>query len=141
MGAAIPSRLDLPTISRRGSRELHIARQDLRLCASPTSQPGVRLVCQLGSVAVSYYGCTDVEEYVFNGRENVTRMTLRPNPYNALVHCYSGVVQTGIVNASKKNSSEGLHLQVNAVENILYVTRSLTTTIYGVLYEQPTSDI
>ena len=86
-------------------------------------------------------GVMTLKGYVLNGWEDFTEASLRPNPYDTLVHYYSGIEQTGIVGASRRTSSGGFQPQIHAVENIFIVTGSLATTIYGVVYEQTTIDI
>ncbi|KAL5405878.1 hypothetical protein PMIN04_012212 [Paraphaeosphaeria minitans] len=89
------------------------------------------------SVAVTYRDYADVDGYVLNGWENVTSVILWPNPWNNLVDWYSDIEQTGVVTASKKTGSDGFHLQIDALLNIFNATGTLTTTIDGVVYEQP----
>lgn len=91
----------------------------------------------LDSVVVYYNAYSDADGYVLNGWENVTRTILWPNPWNTLVDWYSDIEQTGVVNATKKTNPQGFHLQIDAVQNIFNANGSLTTTIDGVVYEQP----
>jgi hypothetical protein len=91
----------------------------------------------INSVAVDYNNYSDVDGYTLTGWERVTATVLWPNPWDTLVDWYSAIEQIGIVNATKKTSPGGFHLQVDAVLNIFNATGSLTTTINGVVYEQP----
>ncbi|KAJ8110240.1 hypothetical protein OPT61_g6866 [Boeremia exigua] len=92
------------------------------------------------TVAVEYKDFSDVEGYVLSGWENVTAKVLLPNPWDTKVDWYSDITQTGVVSAKKKTSPGGFHLQVDAVLNIFNATGSLTTTIDGVVYEQPANN-
>ena len=74
---------------------------------------------------------------MLNGFEEVTLEILLPDPWNNLVHWYSDIVQTGVVEGTKKTSPEGLHLEINAAENNLAANGTLTTTLDGVEYKQP----
>lgn len=89
------------------------------------------------TVAVDYANYADVEGYVLNGWENVTRTVLWPNPWDNLIDWYSDIEQTGVVTGSKKTSKDGFHLQVDAVLNIFNATGELSTTLDGTVYEQP----
>lgn len=91
----------------------------------------------INSVSVNYSDYSDREGYVINGSEEVTLEILLPDVWNNLVHWYSDVVQTGVVEATKKTSADGLHLQINVMENNLEANGTLTTTIDGVEYRQP----
>lgn len=89
------------------------------------------------TVAVRYTDFADVEGYVLNGWENVTRTVLYPNVWNRLVDWYSDIEQNGTVNATKRTSPDGFHLQIDVLVNIFNATGTLTTKIDGVIYEQP----
>lgn len=90
-----------------------------------------------GTVSVEYSDYCDQEGYVLNGYEEVTLEILLPDPWNNLVHWYSDIVQTGVVEGTKKTSPDGLHLEINAAENNLAANGTLTTTLDGVEYKQP----
>ncbi|KAH7355898.1 hypothetical protein BKA66DRAFT_574948 [Pyrenochaeta sp. MPI-SDFR-AT-0127] len=89
------------------------------------------------TVAVKYTEYSDVEGLILNGWENVTRTILWPNPWDTLVDWYSDLTQTGIVNATKKTSTGGFHLQIDAILNIFNANGTLRTTIDGNVYDQP----
>ena len=90
-----------------------------------------------GTVSVEYSDYCDQEGYVLNGYEEVTLEIVPPDPWNNLVHWYSDIVQTGVVDGTKKTSPDGLHLEINAAENNLSANGTLTTTLDGVEYKQP----
>jgi hypothetical protein len=92
---------------------------------------------RIGSVSVTYANYSDERGYVVNGHEQVSLEILLPDVWNNLVHWYSDLVQTGVVQATKKTSPGGLHLQINAMTNILQANGTLTTTIDGIEYKQP----
>lgn len=89
------------------------------------------------TVAVNYTNYADVEGYVLNGWENVTATILWPNPWDTKVDWYSDIEESGVVVATKKTSGDGFHLQIDATLNIFNTNGSLTTTIDGVMYQQP----
>lgn len=91
----------------------------------------------IGTVIVNYTNYSDVEGYILNGWENVTKTTLWPNPWNVMVDWYSDIEQSGIVNATKRTSPDGFHLQIDVQLNIFNATGTLSTTIDGVTYKQP----
>ncbi|KAH7390518.1 hypothetical protein BKA66DRAFT_580572 [Pyrenochaeta sp. MPI-SDFR-AT-0127] len=89
------------------------------------------------TVTVNYTDFSDAEGYILNGWENVTGTILYPNVWDILVDWHSNIEQTGTVNATKKTSPDGFHLQIDALVNIFNATGSLNTEIDGVVYEQP----
>jgi hypothetical protein len=65
---------------------------------------------------------------------------LSPNVWNQKLDWYSDIVQTGILNATKKTSVGGLHLSIDVMKNILEANGILSTTIDGFEYHQPAND-
>lgn len=49
----------------------------------------------------------------------------------------SDIVQTGVVNGTKKTSPGGFHLTIDSKLNYFNATGKLTTTIDGVEYKKP----
>lgn len=91
----------------------------------------------IDAVAVNYTNFANVEGYVLNGWENVTRTIQYPNVWNNLLDWYSDIEQTGRIHASKKTSASGFHLQIDAMTNIFAAEGTLTTIIDGREYKQP----
>ncbi|KAL2113404.1 hypothetical protein VUR80DRAFT_4020 [Thermomyces stellatus] len=91
----------------------------------------------IGGVSVDYSDYSDQEGYVINGHEDVTRELLLPNFWHNRVEWTSDIVQTGVVEGTKKTSPGGLQLEIDVMVNILTANGTLTTTLDGVVYEQP----
>lgn len=89
------------------------------------------------SVAVDYSDYSHDGLTLLNGHENYTRT----NPAVTLesVVWFSDLVQTGNVTATKKTSPSGFHLTIDVLTNILEANGTLTTTIDGVAYKQPSN--
>lgn len=88
-------------------------------------------------VVVEYEGYSDDGEHFVDGTEDVKVTVTPPNYWNNHVEWYSDLVQTGAVSATKKTSPGGFFLEIDAEKNIFNATGTLTTTIDGVVYEQP----
>lgn len=95
---------------------------------------GVR---EIDTVAVNYTNFSDDGEHFIDGWEKVTRTILLPNFWSNRIDWYSDLVQSGAVNATKKTSPGGFHLEIDAVLNIFNANGTLTTVIDGVEYKQP----
>jgi hypothetical protein len=80
-------------------------------------------------VAVNYTNYSEDGQHILNGWEDVELTVLYPNVWNQKLDWYSDIVQTGAVNATKKTSSEGLHLSMDVMKNILEANGTLKTTI------------
>lgn len=87
------------------------------------------------SVAVTYENFSDDGLTWLDGFENVT--VNNPSVTLNEVDWYSNLTQTGEANASKKTSPDGFHLSIDVLTNIFQANGTLTTTIDGVVYEQP----
>ena len=87
-------------------------------------------------VSVLYKKYADEEGYVINGYEQVELEMTADDPWNRLVHWYTDIRQSGVVEGMKKTSEDGFHLQINVLENIFNATGTLTTVLDGT-YEQP----
>ncbi|KAI3559176.1 hypothetical protein CABS03_07495 [Colletotrichum abscissum] len=94
-------------------------------------------VSGLGSVAVNYTNYSDDGEHILNGFEDVTVKILLPNFWTNQVDWVSDIVQTGVVNGTKKTSEGGFHLIIDAELNLFNASGTLVTTIDGVEYKQP----
>ncbi|TDZ71695.1 hypothetical protein CTRI78_v001990 [Colletotrichum trifolii] len=99
--------------------------------------PDADSVSGLGSVSVVYEDYSDDGEHVLNGHEDVTVKILLPNFWTNQVDWVSDIVQTGVVNATKKTGPGGFHLIIDAEKNIFEANGTLTTVIDGVEYTQP----
>ncbi|SPO05502.1 uncharacterized protein DNG_08189 [Cephalotrichum gorgonifer] len=91
----------------------------------------------IGAVSVAYSNYSDRQGYILNGHEEVSREILLPNPWNNRVEWYSDIVQTGVVSGTKKTGPGGFQLEIDVMTNIFSATGTLTTTLDGVVYEQP----
>ena len=89
----------------------------------------------INSMAVSYSNYSDDGLTFLNGWENVTV----ENPSITLNKAmwFSDLVQSGTVNATKKTSAYGFRIAIDVMTNIFDANGTLTTTIDGVVYEQP----
>ncbi|WYZ43706.1 hypothetical protein EsH8_VII_000142 [Colletotrichum jinshuiense] len=99
--------------------------------------PDSTSVSGLGSVSVNYSDYSDDGDHVLNGHEDVTVKILLPNFWTNQVDWVSDIVQTGVVNATKKTGPGGFHLVIDAELNIFNANGTLTTVIDGVEYKQP----
>ncbi|KAI5456979.1 hypothetical protein BGZ63DRAFT_428413 [Mariannaea sp. PMI_226] len=91
----------------------------------------------INTVAVKYLNYSDDGEHILNGYENVTLTVSTENPWDQRVDWYSDLVQTGTVNATKKTSLDGFHLEIDVTTNIFNANGTLTTVIDGKEYTQP----
>ncbi|CAG8110716.1 unnamed protein product [Penicillium olsonii] len=89
------------------------------------------------SVSVRYEDYSDVKGYVINGTESVTSINTPTDPWEVKLEWYSDLHETGVVTATKKTGPGGFHLSTNAQTNLFKADGTLTTTIDGVVYEQP----
>ncbi|KAH6984029.1 hypothetical protein EDB80DRAFT_823617 [Ilyonectria destructans] len=89
------------------------------------------------TVAITYHKYSDDGHHILNGHENATLTLDASNPWLNIVDWYSDLVQTGEVHATKKTSPGGFHLEIDAATNWFNANGTLTTTIDGVVYEQP----
>ncbi|KAI9163610.1 hypothetical protein HJFPF1_05228 [Paramyrothecium foliicola] len=87
-------------------------------------------------VSAAYNGYSDDGSVFLNGFENVTNIALTPT-LNA-IDWFSDLVQTGPdLEATKRTSSDGFHLQIDVFTNLFNATGTLTTTINGKAHLQP----
>ncbi|KAH6638596.1 saponin hydrolase precursor [Truncatella angustata] len=101
--------------------------------------PGsVALAPFLPTQAVRYSNYSDDGISFLNGYENFTRTN--PSPSVELADWYSDLTQTGETHNTKKTSPGGFHLSIDTFTNILEANGTLTTTIDGTEYLQPTND-
>ena len=85
----------------------------------------------------SYTNYSDQAGFVLNGYERVSVEILLPNVWDNLVTWSSDIVETGVVNATKRTGAGDFVLNIDAVTNIFQANGTLTTTVDGVEYEQP----
>lgn len=104
---------------------------DVSYAADPDTVSG------LGRASVNYTDFSDDGEYILDGHEDVTVKILLPNFWTNQVDWVSDIVQTGVVNGTKKTSPSGFHLTIDSELNYFNATGTLTTTIDGVEYKQP----
>ena len=105
--------------------------------ANVTLGAGSGPVGGVGSVAVSYTNYSDQAGFVLNGYERVSVKILLPNVWENLITWSSDIVQTGVVNATKRTGAVDFVLDIDAETNIFDANGTLTTTIDGVAYKQP----
>lgn len=91
----------------------------------------------VATVAVTYYNFSSDGLSILNGYERVSAQ--QPSLAMNHVDWYSDLVQTvnGTRHATKKTSSDGFHLSINVMKNIFNANGTLTTTIDGIIYQQP----
>lgn len=132
-GATVPTRSNLPpgNYSIRGKVS---GFANVTLTESSAGPFGI------GAVSVAYTNYSDQPGYVLNGRERVSVPILFPDVWTNMVDWSSNVVQTGVVNATKMTSADGFRLEINAFTNIFDANGTLTTTVDGVVYEQPANE-
>ncbi|KAK4042812.1 saponin hydrolase precursor [Parachaetomium inaequale] len=90
-----------------------------------------------GTVAVAYANYSDQCGYILNGHEKVSVQVLFPNVWDNVVDWTSDLLQTGRVEATKRTSAGGFHLEINAETNIFSANGTLVTVVDGVEYVQP----
>lgn len=91
----------------------------------------------LGSVIVNYTNYLDNREHILNSFKNVTVKILLPNFWTNQVNQVSNIIQTRVVNGTKKTSEGGFYLIINVELNVFNVSGTLVTTINGIEYKQP----
>ncbi|GAM36618.1 hypothetical protein TCE0_018f05837 [Talaromyces pinophilus] len=90
----------------------------------------------LRTVAVTYHNYSDDGHNFIIGNEQVT--ATYPNLTLTHVDWYSDLHATGIYgNSTKVTSSDGFHFEIDTQTNKFYANGTLTTTVNGVVYEQP----
>lgn len=102
---------------------------------SYTADPNT--VSGLGRASVNYTDFSDDGEHFLDGHEDVTVRIQLPNFWTNEVDWVSDIVQTGVVNGTKKTSPGGFHLTIDSELNYFNATGTLTTTIDGLEYKQP----
>ncbi|KAH8652620.1 hypothetical protein BGZ60DRAFT_387669 [Tricladium varicosporioides] len=129
-GASLPSTPGIPAgnYTLRG-RASGVA--EVQLVADPLG------LAKYGTVAINYTNFSDDSNHVLNGYEQVTTILTTSQPWLNKLDWYSDLVQTGIVQATKKTSVNGFHLMIDAALNVFNANGTLTTTINGVVYSQP----
>ncbi|KAG8165534.1 hypothetical protein KVR01_004086 [Diaporthe batatas] len=104
---------------------------DVSVTASLSKVSGV------GSVSVNYTDFSDDGDHIIDGHEDVSLNIDPSNPWTNEVNWVSDIVQTGVVNGTKITSPGGFHLVIDAQLNVFNASGMLTTTLDGVVYNQP----
>ncbi|KAG6364973.1 hypothetical protein INS49_006578 [Diaporthe citri] len=105
---------------------------DVSYTADPNTVSGV------GRASVNYTDFSDDGGHILDGHEDVTVKILLPDFWTNEVDWVSDIVQTGVVNGTKKTSPGGFHLIIDSEQNYFNATgTTLTTIIDGVEYKQP----
>ena len=89
------------------------------------------------TVAVSYENYSDDGESVINGSESVTQGPSTPT--TVALDWHSNLVQSGKTEGKKMTSADGFKLTIDVFTNIFQASGTLTTTIDGQTYRQPTN--
>ena len=91
----------------------------------------------VSTVAVTYKNYSDQRGVVFNGTERVTQT--RPALTTTSLDWHADIVQTGKTSARKLTSPDGFKLTIDVMKNIFQATGTLTTTVDGKTYRQPSN--
>jgi hypothetical protein len=86
-------------------------------------------------VDVTYHNYSDNGENFIKGSEKVT--ALYPNATLIHVDWVSNLSSTGISKSTKVTSPGGFHFEIDIEKNKFYANGTLTTTVNGVIYQQP----
>jgi hypothetical protein len=91
----------------------------------------------VASVAVVYDNYSDERGVVFSGTESISET--RSSPTTTSLDWHSNIVQSGKVKGTKVTGPEGFKLTIDVVKNKLQATGTLTTTVDGKTYRQPSN--
>ncbi|KAL4747219.1 hypothetical protein BDW72DRAFT_206693 [Aspergillus terricola var. indicus] len=89
------------------------------------------------TVSVEYDNYSGDGEHVINGLESVIFTPDPTNPWMSHLDWYSDLERSGVVTATKKTGSDRFQLSIDVMVNIFNANGTLTTTVDGVVYEQP----
>ncbi|KAL4797740.1 hypothetical protein BDV19DRAFT_387167 [Aspergillus venezuelensis] len=89
----------------------------------------------IGQIAVSYSNFSNNGLNTIAGIENITVTHLSVSASRA--DWYSDLTSVGEVDSTKNTGPGGFHLEIDAMVNIFNATGTMTTTIDGIIYEQP----
>ena len=89
------------------------------------------------SVSVVYDNYSSEQGNVLNGSESVSQT--HPVPTTSSLEWHSNIVQTGAVQGAKGTSPDGFKLTIDVMRNVFRATGTLTTTINGKTYVQPSN--
>lgn len=89
----------------------------------------------INSIAVKYTNFSNDGITTLVGTENVT--VSHTSISSARADWYSDLTSNGEVEASRRTGPGGFHLEIDAMTNIFNANGTMTTTIDGVVYEQP----
>ena len=89
----------------------------------------------IGTVSVVYHDFCDDGLSVLTGSEEVSGNA--PSPTISQIDWFSNLVQTRPNNSTKTTSPDGFHLSIDVLINIFNANGTLTTTVNGTAYYQP----
>ncbi|KAF2177524.1 hypothetical protein K469DRAFT_732386 [Zopfia rhizophila CBS 207.26] len=89
----------------------------------------------MNKVGVTYHNFSDDGVYVLNGAEEVE--VRNPSSTLNVVDWYSDLERTGPSISTKRTGTGGFHLTIGILTNEFEANGTLTTTVDGVVYEQP----
>ena len=89
------------------------------------------------SVSVVYDNYSGEQGNVLNGSESVSET--HPAPTITSLVWHSNIVQTGKVKGTKRTSPDGFKLTIDVMRNVFHATGTLTTSIDGKTYVQPSN--
>jgi hypothetical protein len=89
------------------------------------------------TVSVIYKDYSDDRDNIINGTEQVTQLPSKPTTFT--LDWRSNLVQSGKTHGTKITSPNGFKASVDVFTNIFEATGTLTTTIDGKTYTQPTN--
>ncbi|KAL4776542.1 hypothetical protein BDW60DRAFT_224208 [Aspergillus nidulans var. acristatus] len=89
------------------------------------------------TVSVEYDNYSDDGEHIINGLESVTFTPDPTNPWMSHLDWHSDLEGSGVVTATKKTGPDGFQLSIDVMVNLFNANGTLTTTVDGVVYEQP----
>jgi hypothetical protein len=89
------------------------------------------------TVSVIYKDYSDERDNIINGTEEVTQNPSKPTA--AVLDWHSNLIQSGKTHGTKITSADGFHLSIDFIINNFEATGTLTTTIDGKTYTQPSN--
>lgn len=92
---------------------------------------------RIKTVSVVYKNYSDERGNILDGTESVMQNPSRPT--EAILDWHSNLVQSGKTRGTKITSPDGFRLTIDYLTNIFEATGTLTTTIDGKAYMQPTN--
>jgi hypothetical protein len=86
---------------------------------------------------VIYKDYSDDRDNIINGTEQVTQLPSKPTTFT--LDWRSNLIQSGTTHGTKITSPDGFQASEDVFTNIFEATGTLTTTIGGKTYTQPTN--